>query len=153
MTIYHKLQVITAYIILSSLLLVACFDDKAVRKIDLSSPDATIKTYCQATDVFIMKQCFYSGEKLEEKSFKKPIWTDCAIIEKRETDKIGQYLGDGSKLFIQSGDIEIITEVKMKDPKKGNPKTKFWYLLRNFDGNWKIISHSHISDTNYPDYD
>lgn len=153
MTIYHKLRTINVLLLLSGLLLSACPDSKAVRKVDLSTPEATIKAYCQGTEITTAKKHIYYGAKSDGKSFEKPIWTDCTIIEKREAGKVGQYLGDESKLFIQSGDIEIITEVKIKDPKKGNPNTRFWYLLRNFEGEWKIISHSHIPDTNYPAYD
>src|SRR5437016_3247515 len=51
--------------------------------IDLSSPEATIKTYCEAViraDVSAVKQCIYEGNKVEEKSFGKPIWSSCRIV-------------------------------------------------------------------------
>ena len=124
--------------------------------IDLSSPEATIKTYCEAViraDVSAVKQCIYEGNKVEEKSFEKPIWSSCRIVKVQQTKDIGRYLGDGTRLFSQSGDVEIVQEVKMIHPAKGNPKTKFWYLLRKFDAQWKIISHSHIPDKNYPPLD
>ncbi|MGH9896961.1 MAG: hypothetical protein ACREA0_34175, partial [bacterium] len=127
------------------------------RKIDLSSPEATITAYCRAPDVSTAKQVFYPALNLQEqKRFEKPIWTDCTIVEVRETKEIGRYLGDieGRPGFsAQPGDVEVVKEVKMIDPSKGNPKTRFWYLLRNFNGEWKIIAHYHIPDANYPPLD
>jgi hypothetical protein len=102
-----------------------------------------------------VQQCFNPGAKLEEESFKKRIkkriWTECKIIAVKETKRMNMELGEG--LFSKAGDVEVVQEVKMNDPSKGNPKTRFWYLLRNFDGEWKIISHSHIPDKNYPPED
>lgn len=140
---------------ISILTLVVLFISNAVvgtaPKIDLSSPSATINTYCQAVklaDISIVRECFFPDGRLEEESFKKPIWSECKIVKVERTKRIGMELGGG--LFSRSGDVEVVKEVKMIHPKKGNPKTKFWYLLRNFDGKWKIISHSHIPDKNYP---
>jgi hypothetical protein len=64
---------------------------------------------------------------------------------------VGKTLGGG--LVGEQGGIEVVTEVKMIDPTKGNPKTRFWYLLRNLSGEWKIISLSHVPDKNYPRLD
>lgn len=122
--------------------------------IDLSSPDATIRTYCDVptrSDLSVIKELFYPSREIEEESFKKPIWTECRIVKKEKTKLVGMDLGSG--LIGQQGDVEVITEVRMVDPQKGNPKTKFWYLLRNIAGNWRIISHSHIPDKNYPALD
>lgn len=153
MTTYHKLRA-TTVLMLCILLIVACTNDKqANKKIDLSSPEATINSYCKAEDICTIKKCFYSETKIEEGSFKKRIWSECAVVETRPTGKVGQSIGVGTGLVIKTGDIEIVTEVKMIDPSKNNPTTRFWYLLRNFDGKWKIISHSHVPDRNYPAYD
>jgi hypothetical protein len=120
----------------------------ATPKVDLSSPAATIRTYCDARDFDTVKQCFYPDANLEEKSFQNPIWTECKILKVQKTKRINMELGSG--LFSKAGDVEVIQEVKMIHPAKGNPKTKFWYLLRNFEGEWKIISNSQIPDKNYP---
>jgi purine nucleoside phosphorylase len=85
---------------------------------------------------------------LEEKSFAKPSWTECLVIETHKAKEIGIYLGSG--LYMQPEDVEVVTEVKMIDPPKGNPLTKFWHALRNVKGEWRITSTSHIPDANYP---
>lgn len=152
MTTYHKLGQ-TTVLMLFFLLIIACTNTQVEEKIDLSTPEATINTYCKAEHIRTIKKCFYSEAKIEEKSFNKRIWSDCAIVEKRPSNKVGLSLGVGNDLVIAEGDIEIVTEVKMIDPAKHDPRTKFWYLLRNFGGDWKIISHSHIPDNNYPAYE
>lgn len=122
--------------------------------IDLSSPEAAIKTYCDATirsDLSAIQEIFHPSRQIQENSFNKPIYTECKIVKKDKTKLAGRDLGYG--LTEQREDVEVITEVKMIHPEKGNPKTKFWYLLRNIEGNWKIISHSHIPDKNYPPLD
>lgn len=111
-------------------------------------------TYCEALktgDFFAVKQCFDQSDRLEEEGFKKPIWTECRIVESYKTKLAGKRFEEG--LVVQSGDVEVVKEVKMIHPEKGNPKTRFWYLLRDFDGKWRIISHSHIPDKNYPPID
>ena len=119
--------------------------------IDLSSPDAAIHTYCDAvarSDLSAIRQVLYTAQDIEEESFKEPIWTQCRIVSKHKTNLVGTNLGGG--LTAKSGDVEIIVEVTMIDPQKGNPKTRFWYLVRNFEGDWKIVSHSHVPDEEYP---
>lgn len=98
-----------------------------------------------------MRQLFHPDVKLEEGSFRRPIWTTCKVIKTRKTRLVGKTLGGG--LVGEQGGIEVVTEVKMIDPTKGNPKTRFWYLLRNLSGEWKIISLSHVPDKNYPRLD
>jgi hypothetical protein len=123
-------------------------------RIDLSSPNATVMTYCNAAkkaDFSMIRQTFHPNLKLEEKSFKKPAWSECRIVKDSNSTLIGKDLGSG--FLVQNGDIEVILEVRMIDPAKGNPKTNFWFLLRNVEGNWKIISNSHVPDKNYPPLD
>ena len=126
----------------------------AEEMVDQSSPEATIKMFCNSNDIQIVRQCFHPSIKLE-KSMGKRIWSECRIIDKRPTDIIGRKIVLGKDLFLIANkeDVEIVIETKMIQPKKNNPKTKFWYLLRNFNGEWKIISFSHIPDKNYPAYD
>jgi hypothetical protein len=85
----------------------------------------------------------------------KRIWSECRILEKKPAKRVGKkiVLPEDTVLIINKNDVEIVIEVKMIHQKKGNPKTKFWYLLRNFNGKWKIISDTHIPDKNYPAYD
>ena len=115
---------------------------------DLSSPEATVKGYCTNGGGIVQK---YFNFNVDSKIMGKKIWSDCSVITVRRTDKVGQHLL--RNLVVESDDVEVITEVKMVHPDKGNPTTRFWYLLRNFDGKWKIIEYSHIPDKNYPDYD
>lgn len=139
--------------LLSYLLLVLCCSTNlASEKIDLSSPEATINTYCDAESSEIIQQCFHPSIKVEKRSEQR-IWTECNIIDKYPTDKVGQSLGINTGLVVEVGDIEVVTEVRMIDPAQKNPTTRFWYLLRQLDGKWKIISISHISDRKYPSYD
>ena len=77
--------------LLSYLLLVLCCSTNlASEKIDLSSPEATINTYCDAESSEIIQQCFHPSIKVEKRSEQR-IWTECNIIDKYPTDKVGQY--------------------------------------------------------------
>lgn len=136
------------------LTLVMCCLALAEGKADLSSPTATILTYCNAVsraDLSTVRESFHPNLKLEQEGFKKPIWSECRIIKKNKTRLAGKDIGEG--FVAQRGDVEVTIEVRMIDPQKENPKTRFWYLLRNVEGNWKIISTSHLPDKNYPRMD
>ena len=151
--LFHKLAAIQLLLAATLTLVVSCLAP-AGEKIDLSSPEATILTYCNAVkraDFSAVRETIHEGARLEETSFKKPLWSECKIINKHKTKLVGEDLGGG--LRGEHGDIEVTTGVKMIDAPKGNPKTRFWYLLRNISGHWKIISHSHIPDKNYPALD
>ncbi len=151
MNSYLKLQP-KALSLMILLLVISCADGGVRDHIDLSTPEATITTYCNAKSASVIQQCFYPNIKLEKEIY-TPIWTECIIIEKRPTNKVGKYLGAGTGLVIEPEDIEIVAEVKMIDPPRNNPRKRFWYLLRSFGQEWKIISHSHIPDNNYPALD
>lgn len=154
MTTFPRLCTINLAVLLC-LSISSCSQGVHGHGIDLSSPRAAVETYCQgviSSDINAVKNSFYKGEVME-KAYEKPIWTNCVVIEVKETKDIGRYLGDRTKLTSKIGDVEVVKEAVMIDAAKGNPRTRYWYLLRNFDGAWKIISHSHIPDANYPPLD
>jgi hypothetical protein len=135
-------------VVLGSLFLASHHGSGTEARPDLSSPRATMRAYCQAEDPSLIRQLFHPDLKLEEGMFRRPIWTECKVIKVGKTKLLDKPLGGG--LVTMRGDTEVVTEVKMIDPAKGNPKTRFWHLLRNLKGEWKIISLSHIPDKNYP---
>jgi hypothetical protein len=118
-------------------------------KVELDSPRNTIVTYFDYhEDKTIISKCFYPPQfngKLEI------FWISYNIIDEKKTEKTGRKTY--SDIVITKDAVEITVEVEMKDLEKKNPKTKFWFLLQQFDGEWKIIEHSHIPDKNYPAYD
>jgi hypothetical protein len=117
---------------------------------DFSSPEKTIKTYYEYYyDRDILSNCFYPPVPINYEL--KKIWLEYKIVEKKKTEKAGERLFSG--VLISKDALEIIVEVKMDHPEKGNPKTKFWYLLQEIHGKWKILEHSHISDEFYPPLD
>ena len=136
---------------LGSLFLTPRYGSSGEARPDLSSPKATMVAYCQAEDPSLIKQLFHQDLKLEEGTLRRRIWTECKVIKTWKTRLVGKTLGGG--LVVEQGDIEVVTEVRMIDLAKGNPKTRFWYLLRNVNGDWKIISLAHIADKNYPRLD
>jgi hypothetical protein len=130
------------------LALINCNKDK----IDLSTPEETIYTYLEAENLATINNCYYPGIKLENHTI---MWTDYRILEKKNTQLVGKNFGlsDGTTIEISKDDIEIVAELHMDDPGKQNPWTKFWFLLKKYNGNWLILEQSYISDDNYPSYD
>jgi hypothetical protein len=138
-------------VVLGSLVLTSHHGTGTEARPDLSSPKATMRTYCKTENPSLIRQLFHPEFKPEEESLRRPIWTECKVIKASKTRLSGKPLGGG--LVAMQGDTEVVIEVKMIDPAKGNPKTRIWHLLRNFKGEWKIISVSHIPDKNYPAQD
>ena len=126
-------------------LTVSSVDPRPARseEIDLSSPASTVLSYCNSDDLETIRSCFESGTPLEE-GIARRIWSSCRIVEVRPARV------NGGSAQAQDGDVEVVTEVRMIDSAKGNPLTRFWYLLREHHGRWKIVSNSHIADEHYP---
>jgi hypothetical protein len=117
--------------------------------VDFSSPENTLKTYFENYgDRDVLSKCFYP---IGFEGSLENWWIEYSIIRSTNTDRAGTTSYSG--LAIEKDAVELIVEVKMRHPAKKNPKTKFWYLVQKVDGEWKIIEHSHIPDTNYPAYD
>ena len=118
-------------------------------EVDFCTPEKTILTYyMNHNNRDVLSACFYPvgfDGSLEK------FWSKYQIIEKRVTTKSGESTHTG--IVISKDSMEIIVEVEMKDANKNNPKTKFWYLLQQIEGEWKIIDHSHIPNGSYPAYD
>ena len=134
---------------LAALVMISCAVAPAAspqQPVDLSTPESTVLSYCNATDIESIRSCFADGTPLE-KGIATRIWSSCRIVEVRPATI------DGGSPPVKSGDFEVVTEVRMIDPDRGNPLTRFWYLLREIRGEWKIISNSHIPDEHYPPLD
>jgi hypothetical protein len=116
---------------------------------DFSTPENTVKTYYESySDTKIRENCFYTDTRWTGGN--KKIWKDYKIISIKNTKRSGKLI---EKITVSKDALEVIVEVTMDHPQKGNPKTKFWYLLQKKGNEWKILSHSHIADKNYPAYD
>jgi hypothetical protein len=125
---------------------ISCADSRSARTdqdVDLSTPAATVLSYCNADDLDRIRSCFESGTPLEM-GIAKRIWSSCRIVS------VGPAKIDGGSNRAKHGDVEVVIEVRMIDPDRGNPLTRFWYLLREKSGQWKIISNAHIADDHYP---
>jgi hypothetical protein len=139
-------RIFLGLVLLMPLICFTCVKDKG----DFSSPQNTIKTYYENYyDRNTVSKCFYPPASITGGLDKW--WLEYNIHATKPSDKVGKSSSAG--VVISSDAIEIVVEVTMNHPKKGNPKTKFWYLLQKVNGGWKIIEHSHISDKNYPAYD
>ncbi len=131
------------------LLSLFCFTCGKVKS-DFSSPSNTIKTYYEyCYDKKTVSNCFYPPASITGGLDKW--WLEYNILPATQSHRVGKTSFSG--IVISSDAVEIVVEVKMNHPLKGNPKTKFWYLLQKVDGEWKIIEHTHIPDHNYPAYD
>jgi len=116
---------------------------------DFSLPEKTIESYYEYyKNKDIISNCFYPPDF---KGSLEKFWKSYCIVSKKKTNKIGEITFSGVEISVDA--VEIIVEVTMEHAQKGNPKTRFWYLVQKFNGEWKIIDHSHISDKNYPAYD
>lgn len=116
---------------------------------DFSTPENTIRTYYNHyADRDVLSECFhppgFSG------SLDK-FWSEYQIIERTNSTKTGESTNTG--IVISEDAVELIVEVQVKDSENRDRQTKFWYLLQEIDGKWRIIDHSHIPDEVYPAYD
>lgn len=124
-------------------------------EVDFSSPRKTIESYYEhhvQDDPYnraIVSSCFYPPGYMG--SLDK-FWLEYEVIDQKKTDLAGETAAN-SRVVIDADDMEIIVEVKENHPAKGNPKTKYWYLLHEFHCAWKIVEHYHIPDENYPPLD
>lgn len=110
-------------------------------EVDLSTPESTSMGYCLGAGEKITE---YFYDPIDPKHFGYPSWSDCKIVESKKTDRVGEKYGH--KLFIQEGDVEVTFETKIVGKKSGEIKARYWQLLRNFDGKWKIISWYRVPD-------
>jgi hypothetical protein len=139
-------RIFLSLVLLMALICFTCVKDKGA----FSSPQNTIKTYYENYyNRKIVSSCFYPPASVTGGLDKW--WLEYHILETTQSKRAGKTSYSG--VVISNDAVEIIVEVTMNHPKKGNPKTKFWYLLQKVNGAWKIIEHSHIADKNYPAYD
>ena len=122
-------------------------DNSIAGDLDLSTPASTVLSYCNSENLEIVRQCFDDDARLEP-TIATRIWSSCRIADVRRSP-----LQDDGYVYAREGDMEVVTEVRMIDLKRGNPLTSFWYLLRLKGDAWKIIANSHIPDANYPAID
>lgn len=138
----------TMLLVLILALLLAVSMAQAEGEIDLSTPEMAILTYCTAPDRETENAVICCGIKLNGPYIP---WRDCKIAEIGPAHDVGAPLPDAGP--IRADDVEIVTEVTERHPDKGDVRARFWYMLRNYDGEWKIISWYYIPDENFPDID
>lgn len=113
--------------------------------IELGTPEATVRSFCLGSGLETARRTFYPGAVLEP-TIAERIWFDCTIIESTPAIPIGQYLGHIGKygndtgFTIQAGDVEVVTQVRLDLPRENNPEARFWYILRKFGDEWRILA-------------
>lgn len=100
---------------------------------DLSTPENTVETFIKGYitgDKELSRKCLKDGSNLGDTGFGIPFIKSYKIIEKREIDP--------ATMYGEAGDVEIIVEEQFIPEQIG----RFWYLLRKFGDEWKIIDHA-----------
>jgi hypothetical protein len=134
-------------LVLSLALLLPTLMAQAEGEIDLSTPEAAIMTYCTAQDQETQNAVLCCGIMFDGPFIPD---RDCTIVEIGPAHDDGAITADGP---IRADDVEITTEVTERHPDKGDVRARYWYMLRNFNGEWKIIAWYYIPDENFPDID
>lgn len=149
MKIFDKKQHTKFYWTIFSCMILSCLmvleNCRPSFALDLSSPESTAMEYCRG-----------AGEGVKE-IFHPPVdpdtfgshegWSDCKIVEVKETTEIGEEYQAG--LIVSKGDVEVVFEVTRAEKGFGKFKARYWQLLRNFNGKWKIISWYRVPDKNF----
>ncbi|WP_126377292.1 hypothetical protein [Desulfovibrio ferrophilus] len=107
---------------------------------EFSNPKAAVETYTTAETAEDAARCFPASWPLvERKAFFGRLgeWTDHNIVTVRPTLFKGERMSvyDGASVVIVAEDMEVVQEVTRADGKQ-----RFWYLLRDCEGQWKIIA-------------
>ena len=108
---------------------------------DLSTPESTAMEYCRGAGDGV-KEIFHPP--VDPDSFGEG-WSDCKIVEVKETTEIGKKYEDG-RLVVRKGDVEVVFEVILTIRKSKKIKARYWQLLRKFDDKWKIIAWYRVPD-------
>ncbi len=118
---------------------------RAGDSVDLSTPTATVLTYCRASDLGTIERTFFQGARIEP-SMAERGWTHCEIVKQRPAPGVGQYLGhigpyQGDTGFtVTPGDVEIITQVEIRGRDGRSSAERFWHIVRKFGDEWRIIA-------------
>ena len=111
---------------------------------DLATPKLTVLAYCKSGVFDLKSKYFHFPDKQIAHSKSAPLdWKNCKVITVEKTKLIGREL-DSS--LVRDGDVEVTLRVLEPDSNGTTAFSKYWFLLSDFDGNWKIISYSIISD-------
>lgn len=139
-------------VVASILVIISCVVKSGVKNdclVSYNSPAETLATYFRY---------LYRGEGSECKKYdRKKIVTECfapgvvftgellecgieyKILSENKTKKAGETtIGN---IVIEKEAVECIVEVKMKDLEKKIAWDRFWFLLQEIDGKWKILEH------------
>ena len=135
----------TMLLVLILALLLAVSMAQAEGEIDLSTPEAAIMTYCTAQDRETRNAIMCCGIELDSPSIP---WRDCMIVEIGPAQDTGAITADGP---IREDDVEVTVEIIRRLPDTGDVRSRFWYMLRDYDREWKIISWYRVPDENYSD--
>lgn len=105
-----------------------------------SSPEATVVTFAKAATADDAARCFPASWPIEvRRSFygRLGAWTEQRILSSKPTNFTGERMSvyDGASVVIVSQDREVLQEVVREDGRQ-----RFWYLLRDCEGQWKIIA-------------
>lgn len=105
----------------------------------LASPESTITALCNATSDSAVARLYYRWESTPAPRA-LGLTRTCDIDEVRPTDRIGDHLGQG-RGFVERGDVEAMVEVELPT-EAGGTIDRLWLLLREVDGQWKILSQA-----------
>lgn len=105
-----------------------------------SSPEATVRAFAEAENADEAARCFPASWPMDvRRSFFGRLgeWSEQRILSSRPTNFAGERMSvyDGASVVIVDEDREVMQEVLREDGRQ-----RFWYLLRDCEGQWKIIA-------------
>lgn len=111
---------------------------------DLATPESTVLAYCNSGVFDLGSKYFHFPKDRGVSSDSEPLnWKACKIISTRKTNLVGT-VADGQK--VRDSDVEVVLQVLEPNSNGAKVSNKYWFLVRDFGGNWKIISYSVISN-------
>ncbi|MBU1001373.1 MAG: hypothetical protein KKE73_02500 [Proteobacteria bacterium] len=137
-TLFRQMLILVA--LCASLSSSGCSWREVINSWQFSSPEAVVKAYTMAETAEDAARCFPSSWPLSQrKAFfgRLGTWTEQRIVSVRPTVFTGERMSvyDVTSVVIIAEDQEIVQEVLREDGKQ-----RFWYLLRDCEGQWKIIA-------------
>lgn len=111
---------------------------------DLATPKSTVLAYCKSGVFYLGSKYFHFPKERVANSNSSPLnWQACKVITIKKTHLIGAVVDGGQ---VKNGDVEVVLQVLEPNSKGMKDTNRYWFLLRDFDGNWKIISYSIVSN-------
>jgi hypothetical protein len=114
----------------------------AAPRADLSTPEATVLSYCRSGSHDLRARWFAVTLHPAVDLTPQPLhWQTCEIVSVEKTKRLGQRLEDK---IIEANDVEVVMKASFTD--KAILPQSYLYVLRRFADGWKIIGYTILGE-------